>query len=371
MAELAGLTVGVLGLAGTFSACIEAFGLFHASESYGRDFEILLTRLDIEKTLLLQWAEQVGLVGGSDGLIRHDIRLDQQHTHSAVESALRCILLLLTDSEKLCSDYGVTSSNDSPDPFQGVDVISSSRMRSFVVSYRQVQDKIGLRQQRASLLSRSKWAIRDRTKFSSFISHLHAFVESLNNLVPVPHHQRQMLLNEDIQRLAQDVHHLRLIQEASSNDLREWSDRASEATDMYELDSEQKQRIDCWRQHIAEDMQSAPKDIESEQATEPLIVCGPGIFRAAATGPSHELVRLCHSGLVSVTAKDTSGHSLLTVSTRVFHFVLTKQKSYILQYALDEACISNAYLLVELGADVNSMEPALWNRADPQTAELE
>lgn len=51
MAEAIGLVLGVAGLAGLFNACIEAISLFHASRSHERDFEIIMTRLEIEKTI--------------------------------------------------------------------------------------------------------------------------------------------------------------------------------------------------------------------------------------------------------------------------------------------------------------------------------
>lgn len=160
MLEAVGLAIGIAGLAGVFSACLEAFSLFHAGRSYGRDFEILLTKLDIEKTLLLHWAERVGLLDTRNDRPDCDPRLNDSRIHSAVANALSCVLYLLTDSERLRSEYGVVPSTLATTA-QSIDVVSSSRMGSFARSYQQLQMRMGIRRENARFLSQAKWAIRD------------------------------------------------------------------------------------------------------------------------------------------------------------------------------------------------------------------
>ena len=65
MAEVAGLALGVIGLAGVvgaFKDVIDLFTLFTDSKQFGRDYEILDTKLDIERTILFHWAERVKLL---------------------------------------------------------------------------------------------------------------------------------------------------------------------------------------------------------------------------------------------------------------------------------------------------------------------
>lgn len=54
MAEAVGLAVGAITLIGVFKDCIDLFAYISAARSSARDREILNTKLDIEKTLLLQ-----------------------------------------------------------------------------------------------------------------------------------------------------------------------------------------------------------------------------------------------------------------------------------------------------------------------------
>ena len=62
MAEVAGLTVGVLSLVGAFTTCIDLFSYVSAARSLGEDYRLLNAKLDIEKSLLLLWARRVRLV---------------------------------------------------------------------------------------------------------------------------------------------------------------------------------------------------------------------------------------------------------------------------------------------------------------------
>jgi hypothetical protein len=60
--EAVGLAISIISLAGTFKDCIDLFSMIATAKSMEKDFKILGVKLDIEKTLLLQWAEHVRLV---------------------------------------------------------------------------------------------------------------------------------------------------------------------------------------------------------------------------------------------------------------------------------------------------------------------
>ena len=65
MAEVAGLILGVIGVAGVIGAfkdTVDLFNIIADSRQLGRDYEILETKFDIEKTLLLQWANRIRLL---------------------------------------------------------------------------------------------------------------------------------------------------------------------------------------------------------------------------------------------------------------------------------------------------------------------
>ncbi|KAL8704149.1 MAG: hypothetical protein Q9201_002699 [Fulgogasparrea decipioides] len=337
MADAVGLVIGIAGLAGVFNACLEAFSLFHASRALGRDFEILLTKLDIEKTLLLHWAERVGLPAMLDEYPGYDPRLNDPGTHSAVVNALSCILYLLTDSERLRSRYGVVPGSPEMTSSQSIEIVSSDRMGSFARSYQQLQIRMGKRQENVKAFLRTKWAIRDRERFSSLIEELGKFNKYLNELLPTPAHYQQRLVHEEIERLAEDVHNLRLVQEASEQNHRDWSDAASARADISEVDLDDLQRIEDWRKNIPKSPPEGSSKVGSSNQLSSTQDYDLKAFCKAATGSTETLVQLCESGTVSVTALDRSGHSLL-------------------RHALNELHMDNARVLLQYGSDVNSLE---------------
>ena len=107
MAEAAGLVLGVAGLTGLLNACIDAVSLSHAARSHDRDFEIRMTQLEIEKTLILLWAKRISIVGVLTDSSAHNHGLNDQRAYSAVARTLSCMFYLLTDAKRLHCDYGV------------------------------------------------------------------------------------------------------------------------------------------------------------------------------------------------------------------------------------------------------------------------
>lgn len=70
----------------------------------GRDYEILVAKLDLEKTLLLQWADRIRLLKTG-----YDSRLDEPATSEALSRILANIRNLLCESTSLQTKYGLTS----------------------------------------------------------------------------------------------------------------------------------------------------------------------------------------------------------------------------------------------------------------------
>ena len=169
------------------------------------------------------------------------------------------------------------------------------------------QDNVGPR-------LRAKWAIRDQERFSSLINELKTFVQSLNELLPASEHHQRLLVGKEIERIAQDIRSLRLVQEASARDHRDWSEAASICADACEMDIEGLQRIEDWRHDIQELPQEDSYDVSRSDQAWSIQTYDPEAFRIAATGSTEDLVKLCESGSVPVTATDRSGHSLLRVS---------------------------------------------------------
>ncbi|RYO80686.1 hypothetical protein DL766_000327 [Monosporascus sp. MC13-8B] len=188
MAEAVGLTLGIVSLAGTFKGCIDLFDYISASRSLGLDYELLDTKLDVEKALLLQWATRVGL------LAEHpDARLDQPNVCRAISRVLAGIQLLLSDSQTLQGRYGMRAfgtshAANSIATFSGASLtkhtLSDRRMGRFINDFKRLSVRAARLQEAVPVAHKIRWAIHDKEKFEGLIDQLSYFVSKLNDIVP-------------------------------------------------------------------------------------------------------------------------------------------------------------------------------------------
>lgn len=246
MAETAGLVLGVVGVAGligAFKDTIDVFSLYSASKSLGRDSEILDIKLEIEKTLLLQWADRTNLLR-PDSI---DPRLRNQETQHAVVQALGCIRLFMEDVQGLQKRYGVKkygsrqqhvgnkqslwssgserynkpeqcihqAQADEADDGEPAAVVSVSRMASFAREFEALKLGIGLRQKKSSKKNRLRWVVRDKEAFEGIVRELEHFRTKLSELVPVDQQEGPALTDQDINTV-NTTRELKLVFEATS-----------------------------------------------------------------------------------------------------------------------------------------------------------
>ena len=249
MAEAIGL---ILGIAGLYSACIDAFESIRAARSFGRDYEILSTRFDVRKARLLQWGDGVGLLHEpQDG---RNANLDSPSLRPAVERVLHCIKMLLTDTENLRSKYGLeeVAAVEEPHTYTPAIAIVSCRRRDlFKASYSRFQARIRRQQKDSSLNIKTQWAIKGRKEFENLISDLEGLIEDLYKLVPVTPDFKRLMVKEDIGTLPEDLAALKLVQEAcsidaSGNSQDIWLEAASVRVEATELGTSNRRRINEW-----------------------------------------------------------------------------------------------------------------------------
>jgi hypothetical protein len=165
MAEAAGLAVGVIALAGLFNDCLDTISRISAIRSMGRDAQILNTKLDVEKTLFLQWAESVRLLHTDC-----DARLLQDSNAKAIADVLISLHTLLKDSTEIQDRYGLRQQASSDAMSSGSTIISGSRMARFTTAI----DRLSLqlpqitRRERSvssgSVKAKIRWVAADREK---------------------------------------------------------------------------------------------------------------------------------------------------------------------------------------------------------------
>ncbi|KAF6823075.1 ankyrin repeat domain-containing protein 52 [Colletotrichum plurivorum] len=88
--EPVGLTIGIAGLAGLFSACLDAVQNFDSYKTYGRDSRFLAARFDADKERFERWGQAVGIKDEKLSDTHHPA-LDDQKTRSLVHKLLSSI----------------------------------------------------------------------------------------------------------------------------------------------------------------------------------------------------------------------------------------------------------------------------------------
>ncbi|CAH0055033.1 unnamed protein product [Clonostachys solani] len=149
--EIAGLVVGVAGLAGLFSTCLDALDKTQEYRNSATDMHHLETQFQAEKLRFQQWGRDIGLERGETLKESHHKALEEENTRKTIQEILQIIYALCQPG-----DGGSHRLNLSP----GHQVSSSSRKQ------------------------RVAWALWGKGKREGEVKLFKDLVQNLYNLVP-------------------------------------------------------------------------------------------------------------------------------------------------------------------------------------------
>ncbi|CAG8147014.1 unnamed protein product [Penicillium salamii] len=162
--EAIGLGIGIVGLAGLFSTCLDVVNRFDSFKEFDTVSHLVKTQFKAQKLRLQKWGHIVGLQG--DRLMeKHSELLDDERIRSVCSELLSAI-------EAICS-----YDDDTKSPL------------SIVLDHRQsLRDKIWSRKGRTgqeSKLEKLSWALGDKAKKMAQVGQFCLLVDTLHNLVPI------------------------------------------------------------------------------------------------------------------------------------------------------------------------------------------
>jgi hypothetical protein len=181
MATAGGLIIGAVGLGSLYSTCVECYCVFHKIRAFDRDSEYLGSKLKTEGALLMQWGDRVGLLSGNKRDI--DPQLHDPWMREAVAEILGCIEILLTDTKKLQTTYGLIPHERSCEAI-GAGALDSKQARPHVRTHTRPSANIRLERKQVNILRKFHWSIIDQEKFNDLITELRDLVQRLNDLAP-------------------------------------------------------------------------------------------------------------------------------------------------------------------------------------------
>lgn len=225
MAEAAGLALGVAGIIASFKGTVDLFNLLADARNQGREHRILETKLDVEKMLLLRWADGVNLLSDD-----YDRRLDDTNMQVLVVRILSSIAELLTSEPNLRCLYGLaeapTESGMAVEP-----VYSKRRCDRFLQRYQALSLQVPIRHKPTIPIHRRiRWVVRDREKFGKLVGELENFRVKLNELVPIPNGScfNRMMDDEDV-RYVKGLPKLNMLLDASRGSQNSIAESAQQA----------------------------------------------------------------------------------------------------------------------------------------------
>ncbi|GKT46154.1 heterokaryon incompatibility protein S [Colletotrichum spaethianum] len=165
--EPVGLAVGVLGLAGLFSSCLEAVEKFDSYKNFGRDSRSLATQFDADKHRFEQWGRAVGFEKGKLA----------DHHHPALDDGQKMAIVhkLLASIQDFCS-----GADDSFSPQSTL--ADDNYLKDGLLYARQVQPRHGAPVD--SKWRRAAWALTGKTKRTGHVQTFAILVQYLYIVVP-------------------------------------------------------------------------------------------------------------------------------------------------------------------------------------------
>jgi len=189
-----GLTLGLAGLSGLFTASLEVLDHIYAAKSYGSDYHLFVTKVETERLRLLRWGQAVGL---ADGGTPHEI-LQDPAVQLGVYELLNWAICFFEDSEKVKKQHSARNVERPARGLTGISFLSGligslqrlsgSRETSVAVATAvdHPRERAGRRQNEASTLRKVKWAFSGKAKSNKLLQELAWFVDRLHALVPIP-----------------------------------------------------------------------------------------------------------------------------------------------------------------------------------------
>ncbi|KAK3369520.1 prion-inhibition and propagation-domain-containing protein, partial [Lasiosphaeria ovina] len=210
MADVAGLVVGVLGIAGLFSSCVENFDIVVKARGFGEDYDLLCTQLSLQRVRFILWGETLGIVPGSS--TPYNDRLNDDNIRPAIESTLHHLRSLCQKADLVTGRYDLQDSV-AAQALEDAQPASSVGLIIFRERFESFRARIRRNQKTKSTWTVTRWAVHDLPKFRAIITSIRELIDGLEGVTSALGvlEQQQALLVHEVESIS-DRQSLRLLQ---------------------------------------------------------------------------------------------------------------------------------------------------------------
>jgi Prion-inhibition and propagation len=168
-----------------YQSALATYEVFTTARNLGKDASVLQAQLLIQEQLLRRWGDGLGLTKTEDEI---DERLKTETgLFNAVAAALSNIKFILLDTEELKRRYGVEAMDEITDQGHLLSELAATQIldgETLLREHEKRQQDIEKTYKKLSIMKKLRWAIRDKERFESLISHLAKFNNGLYSLMP-------------------------------------------------------------------------------------------------------------------------------------------------------------------------------------------
>ncbi|KAJ9651711.1 hypothetical protein H2198_009023 [Neophaeococcomyces mojaviensis] len=216
--EPAGLAVGVVGLIGTFTTCMQCFEYIQYGKRFGKDYESAILRLDVSRLKLARWAESVGL---NDPSRTRELQSSLKDREIEIaEQLLGAIKEAFDDVEKHSRRYEsnqklLSGSQETEDVLAVIDSEDESLSAKLKRMHLKTRNIMKSRHNTTSTIKKAKWALYDKKRFDFLISEIKEHTDALILNFPQAQRMQQILAQQQVNELARDTDERLMLQIAS------------------------------------------------------------------------------------------------------------------------------------------------------------
>ncbi|KAL9615269.1 MAG: hypothetical protein Q9167_000240 [Letrouitia subvulpina] len=180
--EPVGLGIGIAGLAGTLSACIDCFEYIQLGRQFGQDYGKCLLKLDTVKLRISRWGAAMGL--GSEPKLKPQLSVSSEEIRLA-QSLLEQILESFKDAERISERFKKhTSIQDANSNELLVYNLASDMGSDYQRLHLTVRELAYKRQKGTSIGKKAAWVLYEKRRFEGMIEEVNGFTSQLVDLFP-------------------------------------------------------------------------------------------------------------------------------------------------------------------------------------------
>ena len=194
--EPAGLTVGVLAIAGLFNNAVDCFEYVQIGRNFGQGFQTGLLKLDGARLRLSRWGQSVGLSGELEDEQSLPQAFESAYDTNKAEQMLGQILELFADAEGISAKFKTWGGRAEQDL-----LIHDTQMDlepAALSLHNKMRDLSIKRQNQTRLRQKAKWALYEEKHFKRLIEDITSLVSDLIELFPAAQASQKQICKAEV-----------------------------------------------------------------------------------------------------------------------------------------------------------------------------